>query len=363
MKITNEKKIMYENILQAFGPSGCEEQVVILMKQYYQKYTSEIIQDNLGSCFAVIRNQTGIKNAKKVMLMAHGDEVGFMVSQINEKGLIRINPLGGIWEQTLLAKRVRLLKDDGTFIIGAISAIAPHLLSPEARSKPTPIANMLVDFGFTSKAEAYAAGVREGNFVICEGPTVFLNDKRLLSKAIDNRMGLILGLEVLEQIKDKALDFDLYVGFSAQEEVGTRGAATATALIKPDFAIVTDVSPGQDYESTSTFGQLGQGVMLRGMDNGYVTRHDLIKYQLDLMQQHQIKYQFYISPGGTDAGRVHLADYGIPTIQACLIARNLHTISGIIDLDDFNETIKLVTTIIEDLDEIKIKNFNWSEKR
>ncbi|WP_338964356.1 MULTISPECIES: M42 family metallopeptidase [unclassified Spiroplasma] len=363
MKITNEKKIMYENILQAFGPSGCEEQVVILMKQYYQKYTSEIIQDNLGSCFAVIRNQTGIKNAKKVMLMAHGDEIGFMVSQINEKGLIRINPLGGIWEQTLLAKRLRLLKDDGTFIIGAISAIAPHLLSPEARSKPTPIANMLVDFGFTSKAEAYAAGVREGNFVICEGPTAFLNDKRLLSKAIDNRMGLILGLEVLEQIKDKALDFDLYVGFSAQEEVGTRGAATATSLIKPDFAIVTDVSPGQDYESTSTFGQLGQGVMLRGMDNGYVTRYDLIKYQLDLMQQHQIKYQFYISPGGTDAGRVHLADYGIPTIQACLIARNLHTISGIIDLDDFNETIKLVTTIIEDLDEIKIKNFNWSEKR
>ncbi len=81
------------------------------------------------------------------------------------------------------------------------------------------------------------------------------------------------------------------------------------------------------------------------------------------MQQHQIKYQFYISPGGTDAGRVHLVDCGIPTIQACLIARNLHTISGIIDLDDFNETIKLVTTIIEDLNETKIKNFNWSEKR
>lgn len=80
------------------------------------------------------------------------------------------------------------------------------------------------------------------------------------------------------------------------------------------------------------------------------------------MKEHAIKYQFYISPGGTDAGAVHLTTAGIPTIQACLIARNLHTISGIIDLDDFNETIKLVTTIIEDLDETKIKGFNWSNK-
>ncbi|WFG96266.1 M42 family metallopeptidase [Spiroplasma citri] len=362
MKITTEQKKMYEAILQAFGPSGCEHQVVKLLKQYYQKYTSEIIQDNLGSCFAVIRNQKGITNPKKVMLMAHGDEVGFMVSQINSKGLVRINPLGGIGEQTLLAKRVKLLKDDGTFLTGAISAIAPHLLSPEARLKPTPIANMLVDFGFSSQAEAYSVGIREGNFVICEGPTVFLNDKRLLSKAIDNRMGVILGLEVLEQVKNKQLDYDLYVGFSVQEEVGIRGAKTATTLINPDFAIVTDVSPGQDYESTTTFGQLGQGAMLRGMDNGYITRYDLIQYQLKLMKEHEIKYQFYISLGGTDAGAVHLTIVGIPTIQACLIARNLHTISGIIDLDDFNETIKLVTTIIEDLDAAKIKEFNWSSK-
>ncbi|WP_425378886.1 hypothetical protein [Spiroplasma endosymbiont of Polydrusus pterygomalis] len=107
--------------------------------------------------------------------MAHGDEVGFMISQINNKGLVRINPLGGIWEQTLLAKRVKLLKDDESFLSGAISEIAPDLLSPEAWSKPTPIANMLVDFGFSTQAEAYAAGIREGNFVICEGSIVFLN--------------------------------------------------------------------------------------------------------------------------------------------------------------------------------------------
>ncbi len=102
--------------------------------------------------------------------------------------------------------------------------------------------------------------------------------------------------------------------------------------------------------------------MLRGMDNNYITRYDLIQYQLKLMKEHVIKYQFYISLGWTDDRAVYLTTTGIPTIQACLIACNLHTISGIIDLDDFNETIKLVTKIIEDLDETKIKGFNWSSK-
>ncbi|AGM26495.1 glutamyl aminopeptidase [Spiroplasma syrphidicola EA-1] len=359
MKLLDNSKKMYEEILQAFGPSGCEFQVTELVKKYYQKYTTEIIQDNLGSCFAVIRNKKGITNPKKVMLMAHGDEVGFMVRQINEQGLVSVNPLGGIWEQTLLAKRVKLLTDDGRFLTGAFSAISPHLLTPAAREKATPITEMLVDFGFSSKAQALAEGIRPGNFLICEGPTVFLNEKRLLSKAIDNRMGVILGLEVLERIKDLDLDYDLYVGFSVQEEVGTRGARTATSLINPDFAIVTDVSPGQDYSSTAAFGQLGAGVMLRGMDRGYITRYDLFQYQMALMAKEEIKSQFYISPGGTDAGEVHLHDYGVPTIQACLIARNLHTISGIIDLDDFNETIKLVTAIVKDLDAVKIDNFNF----
>ncbi|AHF61426.1 hypothetical protein P344_06265 [Spiroplasma mirum ATCC 29335] len=362
MKINPEKFKMYEAILQEFGPSGCEFRVIELMKKYYQQYTNEIIQDNLGSCFAVIRNKKNIVNPQKVMLMAHGDEVGFMVRQINPKGLVKINPLGGIWEQTLLANRVKLLKDDGTFIKGTISAISPHLLSPEARNKPAQIDTMLVDFGFTSEADAYANGIRLGNFLICEGETVLLNGKRLLSKAIDNRMGVILGLEVLENIKDLALDFDLYIGFSVQEEVGTRGAVTATNLIKPDFAIVTDVSPGQDYYSNSEFGQLGNGVILRGMDREYITRYDLIQYQIALMKKYNIKNQFYISSGGTDAGAVHLHDYGVPTIQACLIARNLHTTGGVIDLDDFNETIKLVTTIIKDLNHEKICQFNFTSK-
>lgn len=311
---------VWKDILQEFGPSGYEKRIIELMKSHYRNYTDEIISDNLGSTFALIRNKKGIKNDQKVMIMSHADEVGFMVRQINEKGLLKIEPLGGIWSQTLLAKRLVLLKDDNTFITGAISAVAPHLLSAADRTKVIEIPQMLADFGFESKQYAYDNGVKEGQFIICEGETVLLSNKRLLSKAIDNRMGLILGLELLQYVATLQLEYDIYIGFSAQEEVGTRGAKTATALIKPDFAIITDVSPGQDYQSNSEFGQLGQGVMVRGMDRGYVTRYDLIDYQRQILMQNKIKNQFYISPGATDATNVHLHDIGVPTLQACLIA-------------------------------------------
>lgn len=102
--------------------------------------------------------------------------------------------------------------------------------------------------------------------------------------------------------------------------------------------------------------------MVRGIDRGYVTRYDLIEYQRKILEQNQIKNQFYISPGATDATNVHLHDIGVPTLQACLIARNINTISGIIDLDDFENTIAMVKSIVSDLNENKIKMFNWSKE-
>lgn len=158
---------LWKEILQEFGPSGYEKRIIELMKNNYRKYTNEIISDNLGSAFAVIRNKKEIKNAQKVMIMSHADEVGFMVRQINEKWLLKIEPLGGIWSQTLPAKRLVLLKDDNIFITGAISAVAPHLLSVADRTKIIEIQQMLADFGFESRQNAYDNCVREGQFIIC----------------------------------------------------------------------------------------------------------------------------------------------------------------------------------------------------
>lgn len=355
MELNIEKLKIWTKILQAFGPSGCEQPAKKIVLDYYRQYCSDIVCDNLGSSFAVVKAKKITKEKTKVMILSHIDEVGFMVKSINDKGLVEVEPLGGINPQTLLAKRVTLRKDDGNYIKGAFSAMAPHLLSPTEQNQVTPIKNMLVDFGFISKKDAIDNGLNYGQFLVCDGSTELLSNKRLLSKAIDNRMGVILTLEILEWACKQEFDFDLYIGFSVQEEVGCRGAKTAAQLIKPDLAIVTDVSPGQDYLSSQNMGQLGAGVMLRGMDRGYLPPLQLIEFQKEVIKNNDIKSQFYISPGATDASVVHLVDSGILTIQACLIARNLHSNSGIIDLDDFYETIKMVKALLNSLSVNKIK--------
>lgn len=355
MELNIEKLEVWKKILQAFGPSGCEQPAKKIVLDYYRQYCNDIVYDNLGSSFAVIKAKKISEKKSKVMILSHIDEVGFMVKSINDKGLVEVEPLGGINPQTLLAKRVTLRKDDGTYIKGTFSAIAPHLLSSTEQNQVTPIKNMLVDFGFINKKDAFDNGLNYGQFLVCDGSTELLSNKRLLSKAIDNRMGVILTLEILEWACKQEFDFDLYIGFSTQEEVGCRGAKTAAQLIKPDLAIVTDVSPGQDYISNQNMGQLGEGVMLRGMDRGYLPPLQLIEFQKQVIKKHDIKSQFYISPGATDASVVHLVDDGILTIQACLIARNLHSNSGIIDLDDFYETIKMVKALLNSLSVNKIK--------
>lgn len=352
MKLDNEKLKIWTEILQAFGPSGCEKPARDVVLKYYRRYCDDIIMDNLGSSFAVIK---GKKSKSKVMLMAHIDEIGFMVKAINEKGLVSVEPIGGFNPQTLLAQRVTLRKNDGTYIKGTFSAIAPHLLEISQQNQVMQIKDMFVDFGFANKNEALVNGLDYGQFLICDGSTEILNNNRLLSKAIDNRMGVILTLEILAWASKKEFDFDLYIGFSVQEEVGCRGAKTATQMIKPDFAIITDVSPGQDYISSQNMGQLGQGVMVRGMDRGYLPPLQLAEFQKAIIKDFNIKSQFYISPGATDASVAHLVEQGVLTIQACLIARNIHTNSGVIDLDDFKQTIKMVQAILLTLSTNKIE--------
>lgn len=349
MTLSNETLDLMKELTQAFGISGDEKEVSQILRDYYKTLADEIIYDNLGSIFAVKKSLN--PNAKTLMVAGHMDEVGFIVTKINEKGSLSLTPVGGWWNQTLLGQRVLVKTKSGKKIKGTIGSIPPHLLSDKDRLAPMDIKNMLVDVGQNSKAEAEALGIFMGSPVILEGSFEILEGgHRLLAKAWDNRYGCLMGIELLKALKDVSLDVNLVVGASVQEEVGTRGAQTATSLIKPDAAIVFDCSPANDASGDrEAFGQLGQGPLVRFIDANYLPHRGFLYHYIDLLEAKEIPYQYYQSLGGTDAGAIHKSLDGVMTLTMCICARNIHTNSSIIDGSDYENARKAAICLVETL--------------
>lgn len=350
MKLTKHQLYLFKTLTELNAISGLENEVACYLKSTYEKLGYPIVCDQMGSIFAYKKSKN--PNAKKVMVVAHMDEVGFIVQSILNNGMVKAFPIGGINEQTLLSSRV-LLKGKKGYLKGCIGAIPPHLLTNADKDHPTPIKNMLFDFGMTSKQEAIDAGIYMGAMMVVEGKFEVLNGgKRLLGKAFDDRYGIVLGIELLEALKDVDLPYDLYVGGSVQEEVGCRGALTASYSIHPDLAIVLDCSPAKDASGdTSELGVLGKGVLYRVMDRTMIAFPEWIDFQQKCVKKSHAQGQYYISPGGTDAGSIHKQFDGIPTLTHCLVARNIHTCSTILDAEDYISSKKSLLYMLKHIDE------------
>ena len=211
MGISNHSLELLKTLTQLNGISGHETEVRNYLKETYTCLGYETIKDNLGSIFAV--KKCGKANAKKVLVVSHMDEVGFMVTGITSNGMIKATAVGGLNDQTLLSSRV-LLKGEKGYLYGTIGSVPPHLMSSADREKPTPLASMLFDFGFTSKEDALEAGAYIGAMMVLEGKFEVLNNgKRLLAKAFDDRLGLAVGIELLEQLKEQAAECGVKVQY------------------------------------------------------------------------------------------------------------------------------------------------------
>ncbi len=332
---------LFKEICETRAVSGDEKALVSLLREYYLKYSDEIVYDNQGSMVA--HKKCNKANAKKVLVLAHADEIGFMVSKIEKDGTIRVNPIGGINFETLLSNRVTLKNNDGKLFSGVVGI--KHSDSIKALD---------FDFGFDSKEEVIQNNICIGNSVYFENPTIKINDKRIISKAIDDRYGCYLGVELLKELSGCELDVDLYVGVSVQEEVGCRGAQTITNKIAPDFAIVLDCSPSDPKNDN---GVLGKGVLLRVKDANMLAFKTLIQYQKEVCNKVGVPCQYFFSMGGTDAGIIHKAYDGILTLTHCICAKNLHTASTMVDINDISSAKKSLVYIIKDLNDNLIERF------
>lgn len=347
---------LFKTLTELQGAPGNEHSVRKFMKQELEKYADEIIQDNLGGVF-------GVKNGDgpRVMVAGHMDEVGFMVTQITKNGMIRFQPLGGWWSQVLLAQRVQVMTDNGA-VTGVIGSTPPHNLTPEQRKKPMEIKNMMIDIGADDRDDAERIGVKPGQPILPICPfTPMANDNKILAKAWDNRYGCGLSLELLKELKGETLPNQLFSGATVQEEVGLRGAEVASHMIKPDIFYALDASPANDMSGDDKeFGQLGKGALLRIFDRSMITHQGMKEFILDTAESNNIPYQYFVSQGGTDAGRVHLSNDGVPSAVVGICSRYIHTSASMIHVDDYQAAKELIVKLVKTTDKSTVETIQNS---
>lgn len=342
---------MLKDLTDAKGIPGNEKEPREVMKQYITPFADEVESDGLGS---LIAKKTGAENGPKIMISGHLDEVGFMITQIDDKGFLRFQTVGGWWSQVMLAQRVTIVTSKGD-ITGVIGSKPPHILSAEARKKPIDIKDMFIDIGASNREEALEWGVRPGDMAVPYFEfTVMNNEKMLLAKAWDNRIGCAIAIDVLRNLQGEDHQNIVYGVGTVQEEVGLRGAKTAANKIQPDIAIAVDVgiagdTPGITEKEAQS--KMGEGPQIILYDASMVSHKGLRELITDVADELNIPYQFDAIPGGgTDAGSIHLAAEGAPSIAMTIATRYIHSHAGILHRDDFENAVKLITEVIKRLD-------------
>lgn len=349
----DEKLQMLKELTEAPGVPGQEGPVREVMSRYLAPL-GEVLTDNLGS---IVGYKTGEgvdgDQAPRVLIAGHLDEVGFLVTMINDDGFLKFQTLGGWWEQVMLAQRVTVRTRKGD-IVGVFGSKPPHILSPEERKKMVDKSDMFIDIGVTSKEEAMELGARPGDPVIPVGPfTVMANEKMLLAKAWDNRFGCALAVQTLKELGNSHPN-TVYAGATVQEEVGLRGAQTLSHMVKPDVAISLDVGIAGDtpgIKAHEAQGKLGKGPVIFIYDGSLIPNLKLRNLFADTAEAENIPYQFdSLSAGGTDGGRFQLAVDGVPSINLGIPSRYIHSATSIVNLDDFDNATRLLVAVINKLD-------------
>lgn len=356
----DETLIMLKDLTDAKGIPGNEREPRDVMKKYIEPYADEVTTDGLGS---LIAKKTGKENGPKIMVAGHLDEVGFMVTQIDDKGFLRFQTVGGWWSQVMLAQRVTIVTKKGD-VTGVIGSKPPHILSPEARKKPVEIKDMFIDIGASSKEEAMEWGVRPGDQVVPYFEfTVLNNEKMLLAKAWDNRIGCAIAIDVLKQLKGTDHPNVVYGVGTVQEEVGLRGAKTSANFIQPDIAFGVDVGIAGDTPGVSekeAMGRMGKGPQIILYDASMVSHKGLRDFVTDTADELDIPYQFdSMAGGGTDSGAIHVSANGVPALSITIATRYIHSHAAMLHRDDYENAVKLIVEVIKRLDEETVKNITF----
>lgn len=353
---------LLKELSESFGPSGFERETASIVKREAQKYADEITFDKLGS---VIARKRGASDSPKILLAGHMDEVGFVVTGIDEQaGFVTFNQLGSWFDQVLLGHRVTIRTVRGD-VPGVIAAKPPHLLSPEEREKVVKKDSMFIDVGSTSREMTEKElGVRIGDPVAPhEAFTTTRKGKIAIGKAFDDRVGTFVGLEVLRRLKTvgKGHPNTVYFAGTVQEEVGLRGASTVGNVVEPDLAFALEVDIAGDVpgiKKSEAPSRIGKGPSVLAYDATMIPNQAFKQFVIDTAEMGGIPYQLsVVAAGGTDAGKFHVVNAGAPAIVISVPTRHVHSHAAVVDLSDIDNTVKLVLALVRRLDEATVKGF------
>jgi putative aminopeptidase FrvX len=355
-KPANEKPIrigatqirLLERLCNACAISGGEEEVRAIILQEVRQHASEVKVDALGNVLVRCRGEDQAKGQPKdnqrlrVMLAAHMDEVGFMLTQDEGNGFFRFDTVGGLDERQLAGKAVWIGKKH---VPGVIGTTPIHLTKAEERKKVIKLDSLHIDVGPGSNSKVK----------IGERATFATRFSRLgvslRAKALDDRLGVVT---LIELVKNPPTNLDLWVAFTVQEEVGLRGARVAAFALDPDVAIAVDSTPANDLppwdqgesralENARYNTRLGAGPAIYLADRSTLSDPRLIRHLVETAENLKIPYQFrQPGGGGTDAGAIHLARAGIPSVSVSIPGRYPHTAAGIARISDWQNTLNLL---------------------
>lgn len=340
---------LYKKLVNINAISGQEKAVRKVVREELEKCTDEIVQDKLGSIFGVSRG-----NGPVIMFAGHMDEVGFMVTGITEKGFIKIIPIGGIKPEVYVSQNMNIVINEEKVIRGIIGSIPPHL-SREA--KAVNMDDLVLDIGADNKQAAIDMGVKVGQQVVSVNDFYYTEDgKKIVSKAWDDRFGVGLAIEMMRYASSIEHPNTIYSGATVQEEVGCRGAITATNMIKPDFFFAFDVTTATDCASPNpkTQSAIGDGFIVRFYDPGCLMNRALHNYITTLAKENNIKYQEYAPSGGTDASKAQFAGEGVFSTCLAVCARYIHSTATMIHIEDMESVKALAEAIVRTLDNEKM---------
>ncbi len=344
-------------LTDAVAPSGFEGPVRDLLRREWQGLLGDIRTDGMGNLFGTLPGPPG---SPRVLLMAHMDEVGFLVRFIDPDGFVYFNPVGGYFDQSVLTQRMTILTPKGP-VSGYTGFKSGHIVSSEERTRLVHQQDMFIDVGVKSRAEAEALGVRPGLPISYGTRFAVLNGtNRYLAKAFDDRVGLAVATEALRQLRAMPHPNTVEMAATVQEENGLRGAAVVQATTHPDIVINLEIGIAGDFPllTTPKLSQeaLGKGPGVFVFDGSMIPNAKYVSWIVELAQAHHIPMQFESVTGyGEDGAQLQKSGSGLAAVNIGVPTRYGHSQSGVIDRADFDNTVKLVVQMIQGLSADQIK--------
>lgn len=336
--------MLLEELSNLNGVSGREDEVRGYIYKHVVEQSDEVFFDSMGSLMAVKgRNKRG----PSVMLAAHMDEVGLMVTGIDSSGMLKVGSVGSIDARVLVSKPVTVGKDR---IAGVIGAKPIHLQERDEQRKPLPLRALFVDIGAKDKADAEKA-VHLGDVIAFDTKASLFGQGCFKGKALDDRAGCAVLMKLLE------MDFDVpvYFAFTTQEEIGARGAKTAAYSIDPSMALVFECTSAGDVPDAPEHKQstrLGHGPAISFMDRSVVVNRGLFRRIREVADSEGIRHQLrQMTTGGTDAGSISRSRTGVLAGVISVPCRYIHSPVSVLKLSDFEDTIRLASAVLRSVTE------------